>query len=98
MDARTFGQVQQIMSLAMQLNPTKTERKITGNKPTVFVRFAGHTCGLYVEIIKKGWQFENNTMYETTFYLNENPYEELDEMIDLLEKLCAQWKDREVAS
>lgn len=98
MDARTFWQVQQIMSLAMQLNPTETRQETTGSRPTVFVQLSGHTCGLYVEVFAEGWKADVPSTYRAALYLEDDPHDALGAVIDLLEKLCVQWKDKEVAS
>ena len=47
--------VKRIFNLALDLNPTDTQRTITGEKPTAFVRFSGHVAGVEVEIYPCGW-------------------------------------------
>ena len=40
--------VLEIMELAVSFNSSATMQKFTGNKPTFFVVFSGHICGLEV--------------------------------------------------
>lgn len=42
--------ISRIFDLALKLNETPTEQEITGEKPTIFVRFSGHiaACNLYI--------------------------------------------------
>ena len=47
--------VKQIFTLALAINSNCTQRKATGEKPTVFVGFSGHIAGVHVEIYGKGW-------------------------------------------
>ena len=47
--------VKQIFNLALAINSNCTQRKATGEKPTVFVGFSGHIAGVHVEIYGKGW-------------------------------------------
>lgn len=47
--------VLRIMERAMLYNSTKTGQELTSGKPTFFVRFAGHTAALYVDIYANGW-------------------------------------------
>lgn len=45
-----------IMELCLLLNPSPTKRAITGDKPTVFCNFLGHTCELMISIHRSGWK------------------------------------------
>ncbi len=45
-----------IMELCLLLNSSPTKRAITGDKPTVFCAFSGHTCVLSVSIHWSGWK------------------------------------------
>lgn len=47
--------VKQIFNLALAINSNCTQRKTTGEKPTVFVGFSGHIAGVHIEIYCKGW-------------------------------------------
>lgn len=47
--------VKQIFNLALAINSNCTQRKTTGEKPTVFVGFSGHIAGVHIEIYGKGW-------------------------------------------
>lgn len=50
--------IAKIMELATTINAEPTERGQTGDKPTVFVDFAGHVARLRVDIHSCGWDSE----------------------------------------
>lgn len=52
--------IQKIFNLALAINSNCTQRKTTGEKPTVFVGFSGHIAGVHVEIYGKGWGSEDD--------------------------------------
>lgn len=47
--------VLEIMELAVSFNSSETRQEITGNKPTFFVVFSGHICGLEVRANINGY-------------------------------------------
>ena len=86
--------VLKIMELAMLINDSPTEQELTGNKPTIFVEFFGHTSNLGVHIAPEGW-FDDITADETAFYYfglteNEGVEAELDGFIKKLGNILAE--------
>lgn len=62
-----YEKVLRIFELCMQLNPTETQQKVTGDKPTVFLWFSGHVNrSVEVSIHKSGWrkQAHHDLQYE----------------------------------
>ena len=47
--------VLEIMELAVSFNSGETTQEFTGNKPTFFVVFSGHICGLEVRASVNGY-------------------------------------------
>ena len=47
--------VLEIMELAVSFNSDETRQEITDNKPTFFVVFSGHICGLEVRASVNGY-------------------------------------------
>lgn len=81
-----------VLELAAQLNPSKTSRDITGDKPTIFVYFFGHVSLLRVQIHSLGWGDEpyDEPDYSWDIYIyedQENVKKKLDDIINMLEKL-----------
>ena len=63
-------QLTQIMQMCYQINNVETNREETGNLPTVFVGFSGHTCQLHARIYEEGWGVEVDPDYTATIYLD----------------------------
>lgn len=64
-------QLTQIMQLCYQINNVETNREITGDLPTVFIEFRGHTCQLNARIYDEGWGAGIDPDYTTTIYLDQ---------------------------
>jgi hypothetical protein len=89
--------VLRIMELATLINPTKTQREVTGNRPTVFVNFSGHCCILNVQIHPAGYPDTSNEKWYMDIRLyGDRDKEELDGVLCDLEALYAEWKDKAV--
>lgn len=92
------SKVLKIVELAMLLNPTKTQRGVTGDKPTVFVEFSGHICNVDIFIHYTGWfpgadpDWIMRVRFDSEY---SNPDQELDEAIAKLAEIYGEWKDRE---
>lgn len=65
--------VHEIVDRAMFYNSTKTGQELTSGKPTFFVRFAGHTAALYVDIYANGWD-QGGKSEGFDIYLSESEY------------------------
>ena len=86
------------MKLALALNPHETDRTITGNRPTVFVKFEGHTAALRVEICSQGWDriapyIEPDLDWLIYLDNNSNVTKQLDEVLKMLDMFVEQWGD-----
>lgn len=94
MDKKIKEKVLKIMALALEFNNTRTQNKYTGNKPTVWVKFSGHTCQLDVQISHEGWERFAEKETQMWIYLddNKNAEVELDAAIETLERIIANWK------
>ena len=83
-----------IFSLVIDLNPTETLRKITGEKPSVFIYYHGHTASFEVRVCEKGWCVGSHREKNWRMYMDA-PMDEinaqLDEIIGYLECLKAKW-------
>lgn len=97
-DQRVRTKVKEVVELAMLINDTPTTRKETGDKPTVFVDFSGHTCGLIVAICGKGWDRKepyNESTDETIVYLDDKNDAKvrvhLDHVIRQLKDIYDEW-------
>ena len=72
MENKTISkQIQTIMQLVYQINSVETFRAKTGNLPTVFIEFRGHTCQFNARIYDEGWMSEIDPDYNTTIYLDQ---------------------------
>ncbi len=89
---------QRILELAMKINNTATQRKLTGDKPTVYVWFSGHVNELNVRIHSDGWFEKSDPDYYYSIYLsddslNDKPAEDkLDECISILKDIWQKYK------
>jgi hypothetical protein len=85
----------EIMNIALSINNEKRQQDITGNKPTVFVGFSGHTAQLDIRFYRDGYNdhddFEMQTIYLTNFDFidraEENILIDLDRVIRKLRSL-----------
>lgn len=93
MSSEIMVKILRVMGLALQINPQKTEYSITGDKPTVFVKFSGHIASLEVVIYQSGWgEGRENTTYRMYFEEEwDNSENTLDRVIETLEKLLKEW-------
>ena len=79
------------MELAMLINPTSTQKKLTGDKPTVFVWFSGHCNCLRIEVHPEGWEPDYDISDGIEYYKacleddDEGAKKVLDEAIERLE-------------
>lgn len=84
-----FDKMNEILSLALELNPVPTRKSETGEKPTVFFRFSGHVGLVWVDVYPKGW--EENQNAEKTFMLDlTSPCQDIDECIRYLKCLMRE--------
>lgn len=94
--------VLRIMERAMFYNNTRTQQSITSGKPTFFVRFAGHTAALYVDIYANGWD-QGDKSEDFEIYLSERDYTgtadeiqgELVSILTRMEEVYTTWYEKE---
>lgn len=94
--------VKQIFNLALAINSNCTQRKTTGEKPTVFVGFSGHIAGVHIEIYGKGWnsgEDDDSLVSRYLLYLGDEmfttPVDEYEPYPE--EKECEQLSEAKVA-
>lgn len=83
--------VKRIIDLAVDFNDSETRQDVTGNKPTVFVDFCGHTCQLDVSIHRKGYDSWEDRFSNTVYLDQSDAIEKLNEIINVLEKTIVAW-------
>lgn len=88
-------QLTQIMQLCYQINNVETSRDKTGNLPTVFLDFMGHTCQLNIRIYDDGWMSGEDPDFSAHVYLDESPHDVSDELAKLIEHLGVTLKLKE---
>lgn len=86
-----------VMELAVLINSKPTEQEITGNRPTVFVEFFGHTSSIYVRIYPNGWTDDTDGK-ECEYYdcYPQSGWDNLDTLynvVERLEELYQEWGD-----
>lgn len=94
--------VHEIVDRAMSYNDTKTGQELTSGKPTFFVRFAGHTAALYVDIYANGWD-QGGKSEGFDIYLSESEYNgtadeiqnELVSVLKRMEEVYTTWYEKE---
>lgn len=94
--------VLKIVERAMFYNNTQTQQSITSGKPTFFVRFAGHTAALYVNIYANGWD-QGGKSEDFDIYLSERDYSgtateiqgELASALRRMEEVYGVWYEKE---
>lgn len=98
MNEKMRNKALKVLELAMLINSGKTRRDLTGEKPTVFVCFSGHCCDLDVEIHLGGWDriepYCCEDIYKDIDLSDEKQEKEIDEVIDILQKLYNEWEEK----
>ena len=62
--------VHEILEMVLEINTTHERRQaVTGNKPTAFFWFNGHTAGLDITVCQNGWypDCRENQNFNTTY-------------------------------
>lgn len=96
--------VLEIMELAVTFNSGETRQEITGNKPTFFVEFYGHTCTLEVRARVKGYCVGAPVIYltgegvtnryEVTFLdgAEKQTLQDLDTVLAEMRRIISEWE------
>lgn len=107
MDCKVRDTVLRILERAMHYNNTKTKKEETGDKPTFFVEFSGHTAQLDVGIEVNGYDsetdFKHRNIINYTVYLTENEYgltsdkiqNQLVAILKRMEEVYSAWYEKE---
>lgn len=85
--------VLEIMALALEFNCKPTKQEFTGNKPTIFVEFAGHVCELDVRICEDGWSFSANQDVKQMHLYSPSVAKELDRTLTDLKTIIAKYEE-----
>ena len=94
MTEKVKSKVLEIMALAFEFNGKPTKQVLTGNKPTIFVDFAGHVCELDVRIYIDGWDFSANKVVKYMMYLDSpSAAKELDRTLTDLKTIIAKYEE-----
>lgn len=89
-----------ILDLVLDINEfEERQRRNTGDKPTVFMSFDGHTCCLRVNVYKEGWEsFEDKGLEKYKKYLAEGTYafdDSLESIITSLDNIKRRQRQKE---
>lgn len=85
-EKRRRQKICEALDLCLQINGLqKSKRKLTGNHPTAFCDFGGHTAWISAKIHVKGWETGQNPDEELRAYITRP--NELDKMIRELKEL-----------
>lgn len=88
MENKTISkQIAKIIQLCYQINYEETNREITGNLPTVFLDFMGHTCQLNIRIYDDGWMSGEDPDFSAHVYLDDSPHDVSAKLAKLIERL-----------
>lgn len=94
MTKKVKSKVLEIITLALEFNGKPTKQELTGNKPTIFVNFAGHVCELDVGICVDGWSFSADKEVKHMMYLDSpSAAKELDRTLKDLKTIIAKYEE-----
>lgn len=86
----TREQAHELLDLCLDINGEKKRKKLlTGELPTTFLYFSGHTCDVDISVHENGWEPNANADKDFTVYFNEvygDRYEEVKEYLLELKK------------
>lgn len=85
--------VLEIMALALEFNGKPTKQELTGNKPTIFVDFAGHVCELDVGIYIDGWGSSATKDVKLMYLDSPSAAKELDRTLTDLKTIIAKYEE-----
>lgn len=81
--------VTEIFEFAIRNNAVPTQRTETGERPTFFVKYSGHTAGLTVHISPNGWRgSEKGEVYY--IFLSPTEYKTAEEIEARMEQVLAR--------
>ena len=69
----TREQAHELLDLCLDINGIEERhQELTGNLPTVFFEFNGHTAGIHVRVYEEGWTERANCTNYFTVYCDKN--------------------------
>ncbi|MCI5605271.1 MAG: hypothetical protein MR413_06440 [Clostridia bacterium] len=90
----TREQAHELLDLCLDINgDEKRQRSKTGELPTTFFYFSGHTCEVDISVHENGWEPNANADKDLTVYFNEvygDRYEEVKDYLLQLKKMTAE--------
>lgn len=96
MNNEIMSKVCEIIKTAMSFNDTPTNRKITGDKPTIFCDFAGNVNTFDVWIHGKGWEYTEPYCHADEHFIVEldksDTIEQLNKISEYLKAIIDEWK------
>ena len=90
-----------MLSRAMRYNNMPTKTECTGNKPTFFVEYSGHTSTLYVRIHPNGWDGKCVAKYSyhvdlcASYGTERAVSDTLNEIMGAMDRVYNDWKEGE---
>lgn len=94
--------VLEIMKLAVTFNSSETKQELTGSKPTFFVEFFGHICGLEVRANINGYPESPvylsskgaTNRYEVTILegAEKQTLQDLDTVLAEMRRIISEWE------
>ena len=80
-------QICKLLDLCLQINGLQeSERSLTGDHPTAFLRFSGHIAKIDVQLFPEGWDFGLEYSESDELKVDITKPDELTRMIQWLEK------------
>lgn len=64
----TAKQIAKLAQICAEINREPTKRDVTGDKPTVFFIFSGHTAGVSIDVHLHGWSVGIKPDYSYIFF------------------------------
>lgn len=97
MNTSIKAKVLEILKIALDFNSEPTNKRTTGNKPTLFVEFSGHTCCLIVRCYPTGWHGSDSYELFFEYFKNDNSIvmeEKLNICIERMKEIISEWEGR----
>lgn len=78
--------IHRMLDLVLDINGTKSrKRSLTGDHPTAFFSFSGHTAGINIMLFRTGWDSLTIPDADMNMYLDYKPIKSASEIIQRLE-------------
>lgn len=81
--------IHKVLDLVLDVNGLEErKREVTGDKPTAFFGFSGHTAGITVGVFKNGWVAGNEEDWYLTHYLGQDYGDSLESVVRKLAEVA----------